>query len=106
MMESPRPNRRYCGDACRMEAFEKRRAQEDILAAQVAGVELIEQQLSEGKETIVVEGREIQRESAWAAVAGIRATWDIDGAKQTGQVTHEGGQWWALVMVPLGEFPG
>ena len=105
-MSSPRPNRRYCGDSCRLEAFEKRRQHEEILAAQVAGVEAVERQLFEGRETIVVEGREIQRESAWAATAGLRATWDIDGARATGHVTHESGQWWALVQVPLGEFPG
>lgn len=89
-----------------MEAFEKRRAQEEILAVQVAGVEAVERQLGEGRETIIVEGREIQRESAWAAVAGIRAVWDIDGARHIGKVTHESGQWWAHVMIPLGEFPG
>lgn len=105
-MRSPRPNRRYCTDACRLEAFEKRRQVEEILAAQVAGVEAVEEQLAAGQDVIVVEGREINRQSAWAATAGIRATWEIDGAKHTGRVEYENGQWWAMVMVPLGPFPG
>lgn len=106
IMRSPRPNRLYCSDACRLEAFEKRRQDDEIRAAQVAGVELVERQLAQGDPTIIVNGREIQRESAWAATQGLRATWDIDGAKQTGKVMYEEGQWWALVMVPLGAFPG
>lgn len=101
-----RPNKRYCNDACRLAAFNARGERETIRQAQEHAVADVERQLAGGAETVFVEGRAISREAAWAAAAGLRATWAIDGAVATARTLHEQGQWWVLVQVPLGEFPG
>lgn len=79
---------------------------DEIRAAQEHSVADVERQLADGAESVFVERRPISREAAWAAAAGIRATWAIEGARVTGRVVRESGQWWVLAQIPLGKFPG
>jgi len=105
-LEERRPNVKFCNAAHRMEAFKRRRLTAEIREGQEEGVADVERQLADGRERILVAGRLINREPAWAAAAGLRATWAIEGARATARTVFEGGQWWVLVQVPLGRFPG
>jgi len=105
-LEGRRPNVKFCNATCRMGAFQHRRVAAEIREAQEAGIADVERQLAEGNERILVGGKLIYREAAWAAIAGIRATWAIPEARYTARTVFEGGQWWVLVQIPLGEFPG
>jgi hypothetical protein len=105
-LEGKRRHARFCSGACRAEAHQKRQMNEEIRAAQEQGVADVERQLAEGKDPIYIEGRALSREGAWAATAGLRATWEIPNARATARTIFESGQWWVYVQVPLGKFPG
>ena len=97
---------RFCDARCRLGAWKRNREASSIRQAQEYEVEDVERQLSDGSDPIFIGGRPYAREEAWAAAAGLRATWAIRGALATAQTCQEHGQWWVLVQVPLGEFPG
>ncbi len=105
-LEGKRRHARFCSSTCRVESHQKRRMNEEIREAQERGITEVERQLAEGHERVLIEGKLINREPAWAAIQGLRATWAIPGARATARTIYEAGQWWVLVQVPLGEFPG
>lgn len=103
--EDARPNKIFCDSNCRLGAFRRRKETEEIRRAQEHSVADVKRQLAEGTGTVFFAGMEINAESAWAAIAGIEAIWKIEGARQTGRVFFQSGQWWVIAHVPLGEFP-
>lgn len=98
-MVSPRPNRLYCSTACRIAAFERRRVEEATIAQ-------IDSQLGNKQERILVNGKLMYREAAWAYAEGLRLTRSLEGAEGEGQTVHRAGSWWVHVRLPLGRFPG
>jgi hypothetical protein len=72
----------------------------NIREAQHAAVEAVEQQLASGSPEIIIEGRAVSREAAWAATSAIRWCW-AKGLRYDGQERAADGRWWAR-----GEHPG
>jgi hypothetical protein len=82
-----------------------RPTKEEIRAAQEAGIADVEAQLAAGRPTILVEGREISREAAWAAATSLRKCFELDG-RYDGQERLADGTWLAHVQIPIGRFDG
>lgn len=74
-----------------------------IRAAQMAGIEDVERQLAEGRETILLEGHELSREAAWAATQSLRKCFEV-GGRYDGQERLSNGTWLARVQIPIGRF--
>lgn len=87
---------------------------EEIHAAQERSVEAVEVRIAAGDEKILVGGRWIHREAAWAACRSLRLTWETPDARYDGQERAEDGTWIARLEMPggtvrlyvLGRFPG
>ncbi len=78
---------------------------EEIRAEQEYRVADVERQLAEGTDPVLVNGRGISREAAWAAAAAIRKSWELNGLYD-GQERRSDGSWLANVQVPIGRFEG
>lgn len=80
-------------------------SKEEIRAEQERGLADVERQLAEGRPTVLVAGREISREAAWAAMTSIRKAFEL-GGRYDGQERLSDGTWLAHVQIPIGRFDG
>jgi hypothetical protein len=78
---------------------------EEIRAAQEEALAAVEAQLDSGAEKILVAGRWVERESAWAATQALRKAFEL-GGRYDGQELAGDGTWLARIQIPLGRFPG
>lgn len=86
----------------------------EIRAAQEESVSAVEAQLAKRSPFILVNGRPISPEAAWAATQAIRKAWSQVGGRYDGQQKLPSGEWLARIefangdlrLVSIGRFPG